>query len=212
VPAPRVEGPRTTTSDHPVYRFAAPGAVGFRCSFDSPRLHRCGVRYSEGLDVGRHVLRVRAVGRGGRLSRIVSVRVRVRAPRIPPSLVAARPIPVPPQPGVPAIVAGSVWVPSTAAGTVVRVDPGTRAVTAGVAAFAPTTGGLTCAPFVACQYMNAAVAAGDGLRVSCDACGQVARIDTAANRVAARLDVAPRPGGLAVGGGFVGRSTRSCPP
>ena len=203
LPAPGVEGRRTTTSDHPVYRFAAPGAVGFRCSFDSPRLHRCGARYSEGLTVGRHVLRVRAVGRGGRLSKLVSVSVRVRAPRIPPTLVAARPIPVPPQPGVPAVAAGSVWVPSTASGTVVRVDPSTRAVTAGVAAFAPTTSGLTCAPFVACQYMNVAVAAGDDLWVSCDACGQVARIDTGANRVAARVDVPPRPGGLAIGGGFV---------
>ena len=203
VPAPRVEGPRTTTSDHPVYRFAAPRAVAFRCSFDSPRVHRCGARYSEGLTVGRHVLRVRAVARGGRLSRVVSVRVTVRAPRIPPTLVAARPIPVPPQPGVPAVAAGAVWVPSTAAGTVVRVDPATRAVTAAVAAFAPTTSGLTCAPFVACQYMNAAVAAGDDLWVSCDACGEVARIDTAANLVTSRIDVAPQPGGLALGGGFV---------
>jgi streptogramin lyase len=203
VPAPRVEGPRTTTSDHPVYRFAAPGAVSFRCSFDSRRLHRCGARYSEGLTVGRHVLRVRAVGRGGRLSKVVSVRVRVRAPRTPPTLVAARPIPVPPQPGVPAVAAGSVWVPSTASGTVARVDPATRAITAGVAAFAPTTSGLTCAPFVACQYMNTAVAAGEDLWVGCDACGQVARIDTAANRVAARVAVPPRPGGLAIGGGFV---------
>lgn len=203
VPAPRVEGPRTTTSDHPVYRFASPGAVGFRCSFDTARLHRCRARYSEGLTVGRHVLRVRAVARGGRLSRVVSVRVTVRAPRIPPTLVAVRPIPVPPQPGVPAVAAGSIWVPSTAAGTVVRVDPATRAVTAAVTAFAPTTSGLTCAPFVACQYMNTAEASGDDLWVGCDACGQVARIDTAANRVAARIDVAPRPGGLALGGGFV---------
>jgi hypothetical protein len=203
VPAPRVEGPRTTTSDHPVYRFAATGAVGFRCSFDTARLHRCGARYSEGLTVGRHVLRVRAVARGGRLSKVVSVRIAVRAPRIPPNLVAARPVAVPPQPGVPAVATGSVWVPSTATGTVVRVDPATRAITAAVAAFAPTTSGLTCAPFVACQYMNAATASGDDLWVACDACGQVARIDTAANRVVVRIDVAPRPGGLALGGGFV---------
>jgi hypothetical protein len=202
VPAPRVEGPRTTTSDHPAYRFAAPGAVGFRCSFDTPRLHRCGTRYSEGLTVGRHVLRVRAVGRGGTLSKVVSVEVRVRAPRIPPTLVAARPIPVPPQPGTPTVAAGSLWVPGTADGTVARVDPTSRAVTT-IPVFAPTTGGLICAPFVACQYMNTAVASGDDVWMSCDACGQVARIDTAANRVAARFDVPPQPGGLAVGGGFV---------
>ena len=200
---PRVEGPRTTTSDHPVYRFVAPGAVGFRCSFDTAKLHRCGARYSEGLTIGRHVLRVRAVGRGGRLSKVVSIGVTVRARRTPPTLVAARPVPVPPQPGVPAVAAGSLWVPGTADGTVVRVDPATRAITATVPAVAPTTVGLTCAPFVACQYMNTAVASGDDVWVGCDACGQVARIDTATNRVAARIDVAPRPGGLVVGGGFV---------
>jgi streptogramin lyase len=202
VPAPTVEGPRTTTSDHPVYRFAAAGAVGFRCSFDSSRLHRCAARYSQGLTLGRHVLRVRAVGRGGRLSRVVSVGVTVRARRTPPTLVAARPIPVPPQPGVPAVAASSVWVPGTADGTIARVDPATHAITATVDAFAPTAG-LTCAPFVACEYMNAAVASGSDVWVSCDSCGQVARIDTAVNRVAARFDMAPRPGGLAVGGGLV---------
>jgi hypothetical protein len=202
VPAPRVEGPRTTTSDHPVYRFAAPRAQGFRCSFDSPRLHRCAARYSEGLTVGRHVLRVRAVGRGGRLSKVVSVRITVRAPRMPPTLVAARPIAVPAQPGAPTVAAGSVWVPGTAGGTVARIDPASRAITT-IPVFAPTTGGLTCAPFVACEYMNTAAASGGDAWVSCDACGQVARIDTAASRVAARFDVAPRPGGLAVGGGFV---------
>ena len=202
VPAPRVDGPRTTTSDHPVFRFMARGATGFRCSFDSPRLHRCGTRYSEGLTVGRHVLRVRAVGRAGNLSGVVSVGVTVRARRTPPTLVAARPISVPPQPGVPTVAAGSVWVPSTAGGTVARIDPASRAITT-FPAFAPTTGGLTCAPFVACQYMNSAVASGDDVWIACDTCGQVARIDTAANRVAARFEVAPRPGGLAVGGGFV---------
>lgn len=96
-----------------------------------------------------------------------------------------------------------MWVPGTADGTVTRIDPASRAITT-IPAFAPTTGGLTCAPFVACQYMNTAVAAGGGdVWVTCDACGQVARIDAAGNRVAARFDVAPRPGGLAVGGGFV---------
>jgi streptogramin lyase len=201
-PAPKVDGPRTTTSDHPVYRFAAPRAIAFRCSFDTRRLHRCGARYSEGLTVGRHVLRVRAVGRGGRLSRVVSVEVTVRARRMPPTLVAGRPILVPRQPGAPTAAAGSVWVPGTADGTIARIDPASRAATT-IPAFAPTTSGLTCAPFVACQYMNVAVAADDDLWVSCDACGQVARIDTATSRVAARFEVAPRPGGLAVGGGFV---------
>src|SRR2546421_4677314 len=48
VAAPRVVGPRTTRSDHPVYRFEAARATGFLCSFDTPALHTCAARYSEG--------------------------------------------------------------------------------------------------------------------------------------------------------------------
>ena len=203
VPAPTVAGPRRTTSDHPVYRFSARGAIGLRCSFDNARLHRCGARYSEGLTVGAHVLRVRAMGRGGRISRLVSVRIVVRAPRTPPTLVAAAPISVAPQPGVPAVAAGSVWVPSTRDGRVSRIDPAARSVTATIAAVAPTTAGLTCDAFVACQYMNVAVAVGADVWASCESGGEVVRIDGETNRVVARFAVPPRPGGLAVGGGFV---------
>ncbi|HYZ77318.1 MAG TPA: hypothetical protein VE596_08070 [Gaiellaceae bacterium] len=203
VSAPKVAGPRTTTSDHPVYRFTARGAIGFRCSFDSAALHRCAARYSEGLAVGRHVLRVRAVGRDGRLSRLVSVRIVVRAPRIPPTLVAGRPIAVGPQPGAPAVAAGSIWVPSTQDGTVSRIDPASGSTTATIAALPPTTATMICEPFVACGFMNAALATGDDVWVSCDSCGEVVRIDVATNRVVTRYAVPPRPGGLAVGGGFV---------
>jgi hypothetical protein len=204
VPAPKVAGPRTTTSEQPVYRFSARGAVGFRCSFDSTALHRCAARYSEALAVGRHVLRVRTVGRHGRLSRLVTVRVVVRAQRVPPTLVAGRPIAVPPQPGAPAVAAGSIWVPSTRDGTVLRIDPATGAIGATIAAVPPTTTTLICEQqFVACGYMNAALAAGADVWVSCDFCGEIVRIDAATNRVVARYAVSPRPGGLAVGGGFV---------
>ena len=203
VPAPRVAGPRTTTSDHPVYRFNARGAVGFRCSFDSATLHRCAARYSEGLAVGRHVLRVRAVARDGRLSRLVAVRVVVRATRTPPALAAGRPIAVAPQPGAPAVAGGSIWVPSTQDGTVARVAPATGATVASIPAVTPTTIVPSCEGFVACGFMNTALAAGDDVWVSCDFCAEVVRIDVAANRVVARYAVAPRPGGLAAGGGFV---------
>ena len=203
IPPPKVAGPRTTTSDHPVYRFTARGAVGFRCSFDSARLHRCGARYSEGLDVGAHVLRVRAVGRGGRVSRLVSVRIVVRAPRTPPTLVADAPIPVAPQPGSPAVAAGSIWVPSTGNGTISRVDPATGAVTATIAAAPPAPPPPLCEPFVACAYLNTALGSGGDVWMSCDSCGEVVRVDAATNRVVARVAVPPRPGGLAAGGGFL---------
>jgi streptogramin lyase len=203
VAAPTVVGPRTTTSDHPVYRFRAAGASGFRCAFDSTALHRCASRYSEGLDPGRHVLRVRAVARGGKLSRVVAVEVLVRTPPTPPTLVAAPPVAVGAEPGVPAIANSAVWIPDTADGTLVRIDPATRTATAAIPVVAPTPGRPTCDTFSACGYINTALAAGDDLWVRCDACGQVVRFDTTTNRVVGRTAVSPRPGGLAVGGGFV---------
>lgn len=203
VAAPRVVGPRTTVSDHPTFRFRAPGAIGFRCAFDSTTLHRCAARYSEGLTVGAHVLRVRAVGRGGKLSRIVSVRVVVRLAPTAPTLEASPAVALSPEPGVPAVAAGSVWVPTSADGNVLRIDPTTRSVTATIAAVAPAPGRPTCDTFSACGYINTALAAGTDLWISCDACGEIVRIDPATNQVVARVAVPPRPGGLAVGGGFL---------
>ena len=95
-------------------------------------------------------------------------------------------------------------MPSTHDGTVSRVDPATGTATAAIAAVAPTTALPSCGePFVACGFVNAALAVGDGVWVSCDACGEVVRIEVATYRVVARFAVPPRPGGLALGGGFV---------
>src|SRR5438046_10379774 len=77
---PAVARPRDTTLARPVYTFRARGAIAFRCAFDRTALHRCARRYSEFLEPGAHKLRVRSVGRGGSLSRVVSVSVRVRFP------------------------------------------------------------------------------------------------------------------------------------
>jgi glutamine cyclotransferase len=203
VAPPQVLGPRTTTSEQPVYRFKSAGAIGFRCAFDSMVLHRCGARYSEGLAVGLHVLRVRAVGRGGKLSRLVTVRVRVRPLPTPPTLRADATVAVPRWPGVPAVAAGSIWIPSAGTGTVVRMDPETRAVTATIQAVAPALERPRCDTFEACGYVNATLVAGADLWVSCDSCAELVRIDTATNEVVRRFAVAPRPGGLASGGGFL---------
>ena len=78
--APRVAGPRDTTETRPVFTFSAPKAVSYRCAFDSVLLHRCGRRYSQTLEPGTHVLRVRAVLRRGKLTRLAAVRVLVRLP------------------------------------------------------------------------------------------------------------------------------------
>src|SRR5262249_45342460 len=45
VGAPAVSGPRSTTSEQPLYRFRAAHAVSFRCAFDSKRLHACPARF-----------------------------------------------------------------------------------------------------------------------------------------------------------------------
>jgi hypothetical protein len=78
--APTVTGPRSTSSTTPVYRFKAARAVSFRCAFDTPKLHRCAARYSQRLTVGAHALRVQAVGRRGRTSRVVRVGVTIVPP------------------------------------------------------------------------------------------------------------------------------------
>lgn len=205
VPAPTVAGPRDTTSARPVYRFSAPGAVGFRCAFDSVALHRCAARYSEVLGTGRHVLRVRAVARDGAQSRTVAVAVTVRNA---PTLIATAPIPVGDGAGTPAVGAGAVWVPTTGDGQVARIDPAARTVTARISALTPAPMEAGCAPNVACGYLNAAVVSGGDVWVSGDFAGEVVRIDASTNRLVGRVTVSPRPGGLAVGGGFVWVFTR----
>src|SRR5947208_12469866 len=77
---PTVTGPRSTTSEQPVYRFRAAHALSFRCAFDSVALHACAARYSQRLAPGRHTLRVRAVGRGGASSHVVAVKISITVP------------------------------------------------------------------------------------------------------------------------------------
>jgi streptogramin lyase len=192
VPAPRVVGPRDTTSTRPAYTFHFPGAVSYRCAFDSVILHRCARRYSQSLDPGAHVLRVRALLRSGRASKVAVVRVRVRLPV--PALSLGPPISVGRGAGVPAAGAGAVWVPVTGNGTVARVDPASGAVTARVRVGPETSGP---------GDLDSAVFEGGAVWAASDAGGTVARVDPATNAVTARLSTASRPGGLAAGGGFV---------
>jgi streptogramin lyase len=191
-PPPRVFGPRDTTSLRPVYSFAARGAIAFRCAFDSRFLHPCPRRYSEALEPGAHVLRVRAVLRGGTLTRLGLVRVRVRLPV--PELRLGAPIQVGNGAGVPAAGAGAIWVPVTGDGTVARVDPASQAVT-GRVRVAATAGGP--------GDLDSAVFAGGALWIASDAAGTIARVDPATNAVTATIPTAPRPAGLAEGAGFV---------
>ena len=188
VPAPKVSGPRTTTNTRPVFRFSAKGAAAFRCAFDTPRLHRCARRYSQRLRLGRHTLRVQAVGRNARRSRVTVVRVRVlrKAPGLPTIPIAAT-IAVGREPGAPATGFGAVWVPSTGDGTLARIDPGTNAVVTRIR-YAPARPANERGNF----YDSASVGHGS-VWVASDEQGTVSRIDPASNQVTATIAVGSRP-------------------
>jgi streptogramin lyase len=192
VGAPHVAGPRTTIAERPVYRFRAAHAIGFRCAFDSRHLHRCNARYSQPLGLGRHTLRVRAVGRGQALSRTVTVRVVVKSPY--PSLAAGAPLAVGVGAGVPAVDPGGLWVPVTATGDLARVDPGGGSVTARVHVGLPPAGS---------GFLDSAVFAGGSVWAASDSGGTIARVDPTSGAVTGTIAVPPRPGGLAAGGGSV---------
>ena len=175
-----------------MYTFRSPRAVSYRCAFDLVVLHRCGRRYSLKLEPGTHVLRVRAVTRAGKLSKLAVVRVLVRLPV--PSLRLGAQIAIGPGAGVPAVGGGAVWVPSTSNGMLARVDPVSGAVSARVrVGSASSTAG----------DLDSAVFEGGAVWVASDAGATIARVDPATNAVTARLTTASRPGGLATGGGFV---------
>jgi len=76
--APVVDGPSATDDTSPVFTFSSrdnrtPRAkIRFQCSVDQATLHRCSREYSESLDLGNHVLRVRALDRAGNRSRITT--------------------------------------------------------------------------------------------------------------------------------------------
>ena len=190
--APTVSGPRETTATRPVYTFRSPRAVSYRCAFDTAFLHRCARRYSQALEPGAHVLRVRAVTRARKLSKVAVVRVQVRL--AVPSLQLGAPIAVGPGAGVPAVGGGAIWVPTTGDGMLARVDLGSGTVAARV-----RVGPEDSEP----GDLDSAVFTGGSVWASSDAGATIARVDPATNTVSARLATASRPGGLAVGGGFV---------
>jgi streptogramin lyase len=96
--------------------------------------------------------------------------------------------------GVPAVDRGVVWVPNTLAGTLSRVDVVRQRVVATVKLGRPALGG---------GYLDSAAVAGGRVWVARDSAAEIDRVDPGTNRVAQRIAVDPRPGGLATGGGFV---------
>jgi streptogramin lyase len=190
---PSVSGPRSTTSERPQYRFRAAHAVSFRCAFDSTTLHACRARFSQRLSLGRHALRVRAVGRRRALSRLVVVKVVVNVAY--PRLAAAAPIQVGAGAGVPAAGGGSVWVPLTTSGELARVDPAAGSVTSRrrVGQPSPAGGG----------FLDSAAATPGSIWAASDAGGTIARVDAVSGAVTGTIPGGTRPGGLAVGDGAV---------
>ena len=193
VGTPTVTGPRSTSSEQPAYRFRAAHAVSFRCAFDSKSLHACASRHSERLAPGKHVLRVRAVGRHGALSRVVAVKVVVTVPY--PALTAGTPIQVGAGAGVPAVAGGNVWVPLTETGELARVDAAAGTVTKKLRVGAPSGGQF--------GLLDSAVAAEGSIWNASDAGGTIARVDAASATQTATIAAGNRPGGLAAGGGAV---------
>jgi len=185
--APRVTGPRDTTLERPVYTFRARGATGFRCSFDSTVLHRCASRYSEPLLPGTYKLRVRAVGRRGGVSRLVTVRVRVRLPV--PQLIADPEVAVGAGAGVPATFANAAYVPLTSNGTLAVVSNGTVTSRLTVGVPATSAGPLDTAIDDGRRSTEREVwsASDDGARIT--------RIDPRTGATVP-FNVDPRPGGL----------------
>jgi virginiamycin B lyase len=162
--------------------------VGFRCAFDTHRLHRCARRYSQRLRLGRHTLRVQAVGGRARRSRVTVVRVRVlrKAPGLPTIPIAAT-IAVGREPGAPPTGFGAIWVPNTGDGTLARVDPATNALVTRIR-YAPARPANERGDF----YDSAAVGHGS-VWVASDQQGTVSRIDPASNQVTATIAVGSRP-------------------
>lgn len=193
VGAPKVSGPRSTTLERPQYRFRAAHAVSFRCSFDSKKLHACRARFSQRLSLGKHTLRVRAVGRKKALSRLVTVKVVVDVAY--PRLTAAAPIQVGAGAGVPVADATGVWVPLTVSGDLARVDPATGSITSKthVGTASPGGGG----------FLDSATTTGGSIWSASDAGGTIARVDASSGTQTASITAGTRPGGLTVGGGAV---------
>src|SRR5262245_54505959 len=173
-PAPTVTGARVVSGPVVSLRFSVPAQrARFRCSFDSPRLHPCPSRLRVTLSPGRHLLRVQAVDRQGRIGPQVRVFVITAAPSI---RVGRGPVNL-------AVGAGSVWISNIEAGTVSRVDAASGRVGATIA-----VGGKP-----------AGVAATDtAVWVGNFATPVLTRIDPARNAVAARIDLGGLPLGPAV--------------
>jgi streptogramin lyase len=145
------------------------------------------------LSLGTHTLRVRAVGKGGAVSRLVAVKVVVNVAY--PRLAAAAPIQVGAGAGVPVADASGVWVPLTGSGELARIDPASGNVTSRVqvGASSPPGGG----------FLDSATATAGSIWAASDAGGTIARVDAASGTQSATIPAGPRPGGVTVGGGAV---------
>jgi hypothetical protein len=191
---PTVTGPRDTDSQRPTYVFHARGAIGFRCAFDTARLHACKARYSQRLAPGIHTLRVQAIGRDGSRSRTVEVLITVREP-VPP-LHVANPVKTGNGAGIPGVGFSALWVPNTFDGTVSRFNLASGAVDATYPLGDPTPAART-------GYLDSAATGFGSVWAASDFNAVVKRIAPEDGHVEATVQVAPRPLGIAIGGGAV---------
>jgi streptogramin lyase len=201
-PAPTVAGARSTTDTTPTFTFKSKGAISFECAVDTAALKKCAARYTTPkLALGAHKLRVRAVDKKKRKSRITTVAFTVVEPPPPPPppvgpLSVKKTVALEGWPGNPLIAFGSVWIPSSQTGVLTRLDPTTGNVVAKIQA------GDTRVPSPN-NYFDKLAVGPNAIWYASDAGSFVARIDPATNKVVAALAVFGRPAGIAFGAGSV---------
>jgi streptogramin lyase len=200
-PAPSVSGARSTTDTTPTFSFKSKGARSFECGVDTTVLKKCAARYTaKTLAVGAHKLRVRAVNVKKRKSRVTTVAFVIKALPPPPPppvgpLAVKKTVALDGWPGNPLIAFGSVWIPSTQAGTVTRLDALTGELVTKIATSrgSPTTN----------NYFDSLAASSNAIWEASDAGGFVTHIDPATNSIVGGLSVFGRPSGIAIGAGSV---------
>jgi streptogramin lyase len=201
-PAPTVTGARTTIDTTPTFTFKSKGARSFECAVDAAALKKCPARFTTApLAVGAHKLRVRAIDKQKRKSRVTTVAISIKEPPPPPPppvgpLSVKKTVAIGGWPGNPVIAFGSLWVPNSQTGSLLRINPTTGDVVAKIQAGDSRTPAANNPYDVVTASPNAIWYASDGGAF-------VARIDPATNSVVTALAVFSRPAGIAFGAGSI---------
>jgi streptogramin lyase len=199
-PAPTVTGARSTTDTTPTFTFKSKGAVSFQCAVDAAALKKCTARFTTApLALGAHKLRVLAIDKTKKKSRITTVAFKIVEPPPPPPppvgpLGVKKTVALEAWPGNPVIAFGSVWVPSSQTGVLTRIDATTGNVIAKIQAGDTRVANQNL-------YFDRVTASSNAIWYASDGGSFVSRVDPATNKVVTALAVFGRPAGIAFGAG-----------